>query len=240
MTRPACSFPPLPARRAPRGEGRGVVSVVARVVVVTVVGVAMATSASCAKRTYTYYLIEPEPPVQATLEQGEALQHPFTYGTTTTMRVRWNDGDVLTEVDIPMLSSGQRVVIEHSGAVRDVPIVPAARIVPPPPTPADKSLIEAYRERGLRVEEGAPDVSVVTARERAQEAIKAGNYALALEWAELVLARYPSHPEFLRMKASVLLLIGEKAKAIQVYEKAEEIESIPSVRKKLDELEKED
>jgi len=112
--------------------------------------------------------------------------------------------------------------------------------VPPPPTPADKSLIEAYRERGLRVEEGAPDVSVVTARERAQEAIKAGNYALALEWAELVLARYPSHPEFLRMKASVLLLIGEKAKAIQVYEKAEEIESIPSVRKKLDELEKED
>jgi tetratricopeptide (TPR) repeat protein len=156
------------------------------------------------------------------------------------MRVRWNDGDVLTEVDLPMLSSGQRVVIEHSGAVRDVPVIPTARIVPPTPTPADKSLIEAYRERGLRVEEGAPDVSVVVARERAQEAIKSGNYAVALEWAELVLARYPSHPEFLRMKASVLLLIGEKAKAIQIYEKAEEIESVPSVRKKLEELEKED
>ena len=33
------------------------------------------------------------------------------------MRVRWNDGAVLTEVDIPMLSSGQRIVVEHGRAV---------------------------------------------------------------------------------------------------------------------------
>ena len=209
------------------------------VVVAALFGVTGGAS-SCAKRTYTYYLVEPEPPVQASLEQGEALQHPFTYGTTTTMRVRWNDGAVLTEVDIPMLSSGQRIVVEHGAAPSPVPVIPASRIVPPPPTPADKSLVEAYRERGLRVDEGAADVSIVTARERVQDAIKTGSYAVGLEWAELVLARYPSHPEFLRMKASILLMIGEKAKAIQVYEKSEEIESIPAVRKKLEELEKED
>jgi hypothetical protein len=195
---------------------------------------------ACAKRTYTYYLIDPETPESTTLEQGEGLKHPFTYGTTTTMRVRWNDGAVLTEVDIPMLSSGQRIVVEHGGVQAPVPVIPASRIVPPPPTAADKSLVEAYRERGLRVEEAAADVSIVTARERVQDALKTGSYAVGLEWAELVLARYPSHPEFLRMKASILLLIGEKAKAIQIYEKAEDIESIPSVRKKLEELQKED
>jgi hypothetical protein len=199
-----------------------------------------ATTSSCAKRTYTYYLVDPDPVPTTTLEQGEGLTQPFTYGTTTTMKVRWNDGNVLTEVDIPMLSSGQRIVVQHGATNAPAPVIAAARLVPPPPTNADKSLVEAYRERGLRVEEGAADVSIVTARERVQDAIKSGSYALGLEWAELVLARYPSQPEFLRMKASILLMIGEKAKAIQIYEKSEEIESHPAVRKKLEELEKEE
>ena len=53
---------------------------------------------------------------------------------------------------------------------------------------------------------------------------------------ELVLARYKSHPEFLRAKASILLLLGEREKAIKIYEDVEEIESDPNVRKKLEEL----
>jgi len=197
-------------------------------------------SSSCAKRTYTYYLIEPEAPTQSTLEEGEKLPQPFTYGTDTSMKVSWNDGDVLTAVDIPLLSSGQRIVIEHGGTQAPIPIVPASRIVPPPPTEADRALVDAYRARGLRTNESAPAVSLLVARERVQEAIKSGNYAIGLEWAELVLQRHPSHPEFLRMKASILLLVGEKAKAIQTYEAAEQIESIPTVRKKLEELQKED
>jgi tetratricopeptide (TPR) repeat protein len=108
--------------------------------------------------------------------------------------------------------------------------------VPPPPTPADRALVEAYRGRGLRIDEGTPDVSLVRARAGVQESIKGGNYALALEWVELVLARYPSHPEFLRAKASILLMMGEKQQAITIYEKAETIESDPAVRQKLDEL----
>jgi tetratricopeptide (TPR) repeat protein len=66
--------------------------------------------------------------------------------------------------------------------------------------------------------------------------MKTGNYQLALEWCELVLARYPSHPETLRAKGSILLLLGEKDKAIEIYQQAEEIESDPAVRKKLEEL----
>ena len=69
--------------------------------------------------------------------------------------------------------------------------------------------------------------------------IKAGNYQLALEWCEMALARYPSHPGFLRAKGSILLLMGEREKAIEVYEKVEEIESDPQVRKQLEELQKE-
>jgi tetratricopeptide (TPR) repeat protein len=69
-----------------------------------------------------------------------------------------------------------------------------------------------------------------------QDALRAGNYQLALEWCELVLARYPSHPETLRAKGSMLLMLGEREKAIEVYEAAEEIESDPLVRQKLDEL----
>jgi regulator of sirC expression with transglutaminase-like and TPR domain len=73
-----------------------------------------------------------------------------------------------------------------------------------------------------------------------QDALNAGNYQVALEWCELVLARYPSHPETLRAKGSILLMLGEREKAIEVYEAVEEIETDPSVRRKLEELQRQD
>ncbi|MEO1174249.1 MAG: tetratricopeptide repeat protein, partial [Myxococcota bacterium] len=81
-----------------------------------------------------------------------------------------------------------------------------------------------------------PEVSPIRAKQKLSEALETGNYGLALEWCETVLARYPSHPEFLRAKASVLLLMGEREKAIEFYERAEEVESSPAVRQKLEEL----
>ena len=200
---------------------------------------AMSVGAGCAVRNYTYYLVEPERAEHPTLKDEDTLQRPFVYGTNTYMKVRWNNGDVLTEVDVPMVSSGQRIVIEHSGSAAGIKTLPATRLRPPPPTPADTALIEAYRARGLRIDDGAADVSLVKARAGVQESIREGNYALALEWVELVLARYPSHPEFLRAKASILLMMGEKAQAIVIYEAAEAIESDPAVRRKLDELQNE-
>jgi hypothetical protein len=191
----------------------------------------------CASHSYTHYLIEPAPATPQALEEEEGTQlRPFGFGSTTAMQVRWNDGNVITEVQIPMLASGQRIVIEHTANATDVETIPATRLVPPPPSTADETLDEAYRERGLRVNPEAPEVSLTAARTHMQEALAGGNYQLALEWCELVLARYPSHPETMRAKGSILLLLGEREKAIEVYEEVEEIETDPTVRAKLEEL----
>ena len=191
----------------------------------------------CAANSYTHYLIAPAPSVNPALEEPEGTQlRPFGFGSTTAMRVRWNDGNVITEVSIPMLASGQRIVVEHTPSATNVETIPATRLVPPPPTTADQSLDEAYRERGLQVNPDAPEVSLIRARANMQEALTSGNYALALEWCELVLARYPAHPETMRAKGSILVLMGERTKAIEVYEEVEEIESDRAVRQKLEEL----
>jgi len=195
----------------------------------------------CAARNYTHYLIEPAPATNPALEEEDGTQlRPFAFGSTTAMNVRWNDGDVITEVQIPMLASGQRILIEHTASAAGAETLPATRIVPPAPTLADGTLDEAYRERGLRVNRDAPEVSISRARTLMQEALDGGNYQMALEWCELVLARYPSHPETLRAKGSILLLLGEREKAIEVYETVEEIESDATVRKQLEELQRQD
>ena len=192
----------------------------------------------CAARSYTHYLISPAPKKSKTMDEEGTLVRPLGFGSTTFMKVRWNDGDTLTEVHIPMLANGQRIVVEHGEKPDGVKSVPATRLVAPPPTEADQVLIDAYRERGLSVDEDAAEVSILRARTQMNDATARGNYQLALEWAELVLARYPSHPELLRAKASILLLMGERDKAIEIYEQAEEIESDPAVRQKLEELQK--
>lgn len=193
-------------------------------------------SSACAARSYTHYLVAPAPKKAPPMEEEGTLVRPLAYGSTTVMKVRWNDGNTMTEVHVPLLASGQRIVIEHEKKPEGVDTIPSTRLVPPRPTPADDSLVEAYRERGLAIDEEAPEVSISRARTAMNDAIAQGSYAIALEWAEMVLARYKSHPEFLRAKASILLLMGERDKAIQIYEKAEEIESDPAVRKKLEEL----
>ncbi len=192
----------------------------------------------CAARNYTYYLVEPPAPKHQALKEEGTLVRPFGFGSTTVMKVKWNDGNMITEVDVPMLATGQRIVIEHGAGSKDVKTIPQTRLVPPPPTKADDALVEAYRARGLRIDDSAPEVSIIRARALMQEATKAGNYALALEWCETVLQRYKGHPEFLRAKASLLLMMGEREKAIEVYEQVESIESDPNVRKKLEELQR--
>jgi tetratricopeptide (TPR) repeat protein len=195
-------------------------------------------ASACATRNYTYYLVEPAPKKPEALKEEGTLVRPFGFGSTTVMKVRWNDGNLMTEVDVPMLSSGQRIVIEHGAGNGDVKTLPASRVVPPPPSAADKALIEAYRARGLRIDDEAPEVSITRARTLMEQATRGGNYHLALEWCETVLARYKSHPEFLRAKGSLLLMMGEREKAIEIYEQVEAIESEPGVRKKLEELQR--
>ncbi|MBX5484771.1 MAG: hypothetical protein IRZ16_23350, partial [Myxococcaceae bacterium] len=79
---------------------------------------------ACASRNYTYYLVEPEPQKHPALKEEGTPMRPFGFGSTTVMKVRWNDGNLITEVDVPMVSSGQRIVIEHgagSGEVKTIP-----------------------------------------------------------------------------------------------------------------------
>ena len=193
---------------------------------------------ACSARSYTHYLIEPAPKKNPALMEEGTLLRPFGFGSTTVMKVNWNDGTILTEVQIPMLASGQRIIIEHSDTSDQVKTIPATRLVPPMPSIADKSLVEAYRARGLRVNQDTPDVSITRSRTLMESALKAGNYQLGLEWCEMLLARYPSHPEFMRAKGSILVLMGEREKAIEIYEAVEEIESDPLVREKLESLRK--
>jgi tetratricopeptide (TPR) repeat protein len=192
----------------------------------------------CSARSYTHYLIEPAPKKNPALLEEGTLLRPFGFGSTTVMKVTWNDGQVLTEVQIPLLASGQRIIIEHGETPEGVKTLPATRLVPPKPTVADATLVEAYAARGLRVNDDAPDISLTRTQTLMEDALRAGNYQLALEWCEMVLARYPSHPRFMRAKGSILMLMGERQKAIEVYEAAEEIESDPQVRQVLEKLRK--
>ena len=201
--------------------------------------VAALACSACTARNYTHYLIRPAPQKNPALVEEGTLVRPMAFGSSTVMKVTWNDGEVMTQVHIPMLASGQRIVIEHGQTPEQVQTLPSTRIVPPRPSLADKSLVEAYRSKGLRVNEDAPDISVTKARTEMESSIRTGNYQMALEWCEMVLSRYPSQPGFLRAKGSILLLMGEREKAIEIYEAAEEIESDPQVRKTLEELQKE-
>lgn len=193
---------------------------------------------ACSARSYTRYLVEPAPKKNPALMEEGTLLRPFGFGSTTVMKVSWNDGQLLTEVQIPMLASGQRIIVEHTDASGQVKTLPATRLVPPKPSIADKSLVEAYRARGLRVNPDAPDVSLTQSRTLMESALREGNYQLGLEWCEMVLAKYPSHPQFMRAKGSILLLMGEREKAIEVYEAVEEMESDPQVRQLLEKLRK--
>ena len=195
----------------------------------------------CAMRNYTYYLVDPP------IEKSELIksstseiirQRSAPIKSSQALKVRWNDGQLFTEVDVPLLESGQYIVVDHKQSKGLDSTLSHSSVVPPPPSKADQSLAEAYKEKGLKENPAAAQVSITKSRVLVQDAIKTGNYSLALEYVELVLVRYHSHPEFLRAKGSILLLLGEKEKAILTYEKAEEMESDPGVRKKLEELRK--
>ncbi len=193
-------------------------------------------SSSCTSRSYTHYLIDDPVFVNESIEIKEPPLAPYRYESKTPMIVRWNNGTLLTEVEVPLLTSAQRIVVQHDGGAQGSKVSPGSAVLPPQPTLADETLAEAYREKGLKENKDVPDVSLSKSQQLVQDAIAGGNYALALQYIQAVLDRYPSHPIFLRAKGSVLLLMGEREKAIELYEQAEEIESDPLVRQKLKEL----
>jgi len=150
------------------------------------------------------------------------------------VKVVYNDGSTSTEVLIPILSSGEQIVIDHKSRTSPA----ALSLVPLPPTVADKSAEDAYVKGGNPVVAKSPPVSIVKTHERIRQLVKDGNYAVALEYAEQLLKRYPNHVQTLRAKGSLLLQMGEREAALKTYYKAQEIEPDPQVAGEISKLEK--
>lgn len=149
------------------------------------------------------------------------------------VKVVYNDGSTSTEVLIPVLSSGQQILIAHNGRASPS----ALSVVPLPPGDADRALEDSYLESGKQVIRKESPVSIVKTQSRIQELVKEGNYSLALEYADKLLKRYPNHAKTLRTRGSLLLKIGEKTESIKAYQKAQDIEPDPRVEELIKKLE---
>lgn len=196
---------------------------------------------SCSSKPYTHFLIEPEVEVDESTEDDKTAPSLGSQRPKSDQKVtmKWNDGKTHSEINIPLASAG-RIIIENKKSVSD-PQKSGPRMVLPPPSKYDtihQQMELAYTEKGLVVNNAAPAVSLSKARLLLEKATKSRNYAKALLISESVLDRYPSHPGFLKARGSLYLLIGEKQKAIESYEKSLEVEDDASVNRKLQELDK--
>lgn len=150
------------------------------------------------------------------------------------VKVVYNDGSTSTEVLIPILSSGQQIVVDHDE--RKSP--ESLSVIAPPPTPADQAIEKNYINDGHQISSQAVPISILKTHEKMRELASSGNYYLALEYAQKLLQRYPNHVKTLRAKGSLYLKIGEKKAALESYYRAEEIESDPEVRAQIKNIEK--
>ncbi|MBP6218316.1 MAG: hypothetical protein KA436_07000 [Oligoflexales bacterium] len=150
------------------------------------------------------------------------------------IKVVYNDGKQSTEVLVPILSSGQRVVIDH----RNQAVPTDLRLSPLPPTAADKGLEDAYSKEGKAINRKGKPVSILASHEKIKSLADSGNYELALQYAEQVLERYPNHVQTLRAKGSLLLKIGELKASLEAYSKSQELEFDKRVADQIKKIEK--
>jgi tetratricopeptide (TPR) repeat protein len=137
-------------------------------------------------------------------------------------------------VQVPVINTGQQVIIDQKGRSA----MSAVNLAPLAPTGADKAMEDTYVKSGKAVVAKAQPVSIVKTQAMVKKLVKQGNYSLALEYVDQLLQKYPQHVESLRAKGSILLKMGERESALDAYQKAEEIEPNPQVRKQIESLEK--
>lgn len=201
----------------------------------------VALGCACASdKGYVHFLVDPEIEVAEQLKPApQDRQLEVKSGPATPpIVVNWNDGQTYAEVAIPVLSSGQRVFIQHQKRPAKGSDV-GPEVIAPAPSRGDRAhqeLLAAYKAKGLPENSRARAVSLAKTRTVIEAEIRKGQYPLAMSYVEQVLARYPAHPEFLRARGSLFLLMGEQVKAIAAYEKAQDQEFDPSVERKLKEL----
>ena len=85
----------------------------------------------CAARSYTY-LVDPAPATNPVLEEADGTQRGPRVRVDDDHDRRWNNGEVLTEVEIRFWPAGG-VVIEHTAGASGVETLPATGLLPPPP-----------------------------------------------------------------------------------------------------------
>lgn len=192
-----------------------------------------ATVSGCASgREFWTYVVEP--PVEKTLQRQEGTVAAPGVVTPHYVKVAYSDGSTSTEVQVPVLSSGQQIIIDH----KNRPASEAIGLVPLAPTTADKSLENAYLQGGHPISQKARPVSIVKTHAMIKNLVKQGNLSLALEYIDQLLQRYPNHVESLKIKGSLLLKMGEREAALEAYRRAEEIQPDPRVQKQIEELSK--
>lgn len=189
--------------------------------------------AACASgREFWNFVVEEPVKKPITRETGEI--EVSTPANQQAVKVTFNDGSTSTQVEIPVLSSGQQIVIDHKGR----PSEKSIGLVPLPPVDSDKSLEDAYLEKGNSISQRAAPVSIVKTKSEIQKLVKQGNYSLALEYATQLLQRYPNHAETLRTKGALLLKMGERDAALEAYQKAQDIMPSSRVAKQIEEIKK--
>lgn len=184
-------------------------------------------------REFWTYVVEP--PVQKTVkrEQGTPLPHGQP-SSPQVIKVTYSDGATATEVQVPVINSGQQVVIDQKGR----PAQSAVNLAPLAPGASDRAMEESYVKTGKAVVQKAQPVSITKTQAMVKKLVKQGNYSLALEYVDQLLQRYPQHAESLRAKGSILLKMGEKETALEAYRKAQEVEPNAQVQKQIESLEK--
>ena len=99
---------------------------------------------SCSSRKpFWTYVVEDDVGKPLPKREGGAKDDPKPISPHN-IRVAYNDGGTLTEVWIPVLTSGQQIIIDHKsqGAPSSLALVPI------PPAQADKTVEEAYVKSG--------------------------------------------------------------------------------------------
>lgn len=172
------------------------------------------------------YIIEPEVAIAPSMKEDMKTQPPVIESQYKPIRVRFNDGLTYSEIDIPIISQGQRIIVEHQNQKTKEDQKGPDVIVRPPYAQDDshKLLVQAYLEKGLEENQDSQAISLSDAQEKIRDFYHKGSYDLALQVVNKALDRYPSHPIFLRAKGSIIYMMGEKDEAARWYEKAQEIE----------------
>ncbi len=187
-------------------------------------------------REFWNYIVEEPVTKTSKREVGEVNNTVATNHQQQVVKVAFNDGKTMTQVEIPVISSGQQIVIDHKGKGNDRNF----NLIPLPPSDSDKAIEESYLKDGKSISAKAQPVSITKSQTEIQKLAKSGNYSLALEYVTQILERYPQHAESLRTKGALLLKMGEKKAALASYQKAQELEPSQRVQKVIDNLEKEE